>query len=99
MFLCWNPTLRLPSYLGLTQLRRTGILAGLFDGIFRACRRNTKMPRGLSLQDACILTIPIRNHQMILEVTFWIAVIAASRKLGKVYARSGDVLYGSYVSR
>jgi hypothetical protein len=36
---------------------------------------------------------------MIVEVTFWIAVVAATRKLGKVYARSGDILYGSYVSR
>jgi hypothetical protein len=36
---------------------------------------------------------------MIVEVTFWIAVIAATRKLGKAYARSGDVLYGPYLSR
>lgn len=34
---------------------------------------------------------------MIVEVTFWIAVVVATRKLGKAYARSGDVLY--YVSR
>jgi hypothetical protein len=39
------------------------------------------------------------DHQMIVEVTFWIAVVAATRKLGKAYARSGDVLYGPYVSR
>lgn len=36
---------------------------------------------------------------MIVEVTFWIAVVAVTRKLGKVYARSGDVLYGTYLSR
>lgn len=36
---------------------------------------------------------------MIVEITFWIAIVAASRKLGKVFARSGDVLYGPYVSR
>jgi hypothetical protein len=36
---------------------------------------------------------------MIIEVTFWIAVITVTRQLGKVYARSGDVLYGPYVSR
>jgi hypothetical protein len=35
---------------------------------------------------------------MIVEVTFWIAVVVATRKLGKVYAKSGDVLYGSYIS-
>jgi hypothetical protein len=34
---------------------------------------------------------------MIVEVTFWIAVVAATRMLGKAYARSSDVLY--YVSR
>ena len=36
---------------------------------------------------------------MIVEVTFWIVVIAATRKLGKVYARSGDVLYGPYMGQ
>jgi hypothetical protein len=36
---------------------------------------------------------------MIIEVSFWITVVAVSRRLGKVYARSGDVLYGSYVSQ
>jgi hypothetical protein len=35
---------------------------------------------------------------MIVEVTFWIAVVIATRKLGKVYAKSGDVLYGSYIA-
>jgi hypothetical protein len=36
---------------------------------------------------------------MIIEVSFWIAVLAVSRKLIKVYARSGDVLHGSYLSQ
>ncbi len=36
---------------------------------------------------------------MIVEITFWIAVVAATRKLGNAYARSGDVLYGNYLSR
>jgi hypothetical protein len=36
---------------------------------------------------------------MIIDVSFGITVVAVSRKLGKVYAGSGDVLYGSYVSQ
>jgi hypothetical protein len=36
---------------------------------------------------------------MIVEITFWIGVVAVIRRLGRMYARSGDVLYGSYVSR
>jgi hypothetical protein len=43
--------------------------------------------------------IETRGRQMIIEVSFWIAVVAVSRKLGKMYARSCDVLYGSYVSQ
>lgn len=34
---------------------------------------------------------------MIVEITFWIGVVAVTRRLGKMYARSGDVL--SYVSQ
>jgi hypothetical protein len=56
---------------------------------FNAARTRCTSFRALELQD----------HQMIVEVTFWIAVVAATRKLGKAYARSGDVLYGPYVSR
>jgi hypothetical protein len=33
---------------------------------------------------------------MILEVTFWIAFIAASRMIAKIYNRRRDVLYGPY---
>jgi hypothetical protein len=34
---------------------------------------------------------------MFFEVTFWIAVIAASRRIAKIYERRRDVLYGSYM--
>jgi hypothetical protein len=33
---------------------------------------------------------------MILEVTFWIAFIAGSRAIAKLFSRRSDVLYGSY---
>jgi hypothetical protein len=33
---------------------------------------------------------------MILEVTFWIAFIAVSRAIAKLFSRRCDVLYGSY---
>jgi hypothetical protein len=33
---------------------------------------------------------------MILEVIFWIAFIAASQTIAKIYHRRRDVLYGSY---
>ena len=33
---------------------------------------------------------------MILEVTFWIAFIAVSRAIAKLFSRRSDVLYGSY---
>ena len=33
---------------------------------------------------------------MIFEVTFWIAFIAASRMIGKIYDRRRDVLYGPH---
>ena len=33
---------------------------------------------------------------MIFEVTFWIAFIAASRMIAKIYDRRRDVLYGPY---
>jgi hypothetical protein len=35
---------------------------------------------------------------MIVEITFWIAVVAVIRKIGTLYARSRDVLYGAYVA-
>jgi hypothetical protein len=33
---------------------------------------------------------------MIFEVTFWIAFIAVSRMIAKIYDRRRDVLYGPY---
>lgn len=33
---------------------------------------------------------------MLFEVTFWIAFIAASRTIAKIYYRRRDVLYGPY---
>jgi hypothetical protein len=33
---------------------------------------------------------------MIFEVTFWIALILASRAIAKIYYRRRDVLYGPY---
>jgi hypothetical protein len=36
---------------------------------------------------------------MVLEFSFWAAVVTVGRNLAKRYARRGDVLYGSYVSQ
>jgi hypothetical protein len=36
---------------------------------------------------------------MIFEVTFWIAFIAVSRMITKIYDRRRDVLYGPYRAR
>jgi hypothetical protein len=36
---------------------------------------------------------------MILEATFWIIFVAASRMIAKAYDRRRDVLYGPYLWR
>jgi hypothetical protein len=36
---------------------------------------------------------------MAVELLFWIVVVAIFRKVGTMYFKSGDVLYGSYVTR
>jgi hypothetical protein len=63
--------------------------------VVRKCLRALLLPaRKNSLSSTLI-----EDRQMIVEITFWIAIVATTRKLGKVYARSGDGLYGPYVSR
>jgi hypothetical protein len=104
MFLCWNPQFPLPSQRRLKQLSDTGILVSLFTGYFSrpvAGTRNAVRPffSAADTRPRLFRALEFWDHQMIVEVTFWIAVVAATRKLGKAYARSGDVLYGPYVSR
>jgi hypothetical protein len=81
----------------------TGILVSLFTGYFLRPVVGTRKRRAAFFTVAhrrrLFRALEFWDHQMIVEVTFWIAVIAATRKLGKAYARSGDVLYGPYLSR
>jgi hypothetical protein len=88
----------------LKQLSDTGILVSLFTGIsfsspVAATRKRRAAFFTAAYRRGLFRALEFWDHQMIVEVTFWIAVVAATRKLGKAYARSGDVLYGPYVSR
>jgi hypothetical protein len=38
------------------------------------------------------------GRRMIVEIAFLFAVVKTVRSVGKLYARSGDVLYGAYIS-
>jgi hypothetical protein len=82
----------------------SGILVSLFTGyfFFKPGSRNAKAPAAFftaAHRRRLFRALEFWDHPMIVEVTFWIAVVAATRKLGKAYARSGDVLYGPYLSR
>jgi hypothetical protein len=80
------------------QLFNTG--AGLtfllvFD--FEPGGRSARMLCGLFT--AATAFLEPHGETKIVEIAFWFVAVAIIRKIGTMYFKSGDVLYGSYVTR